>query len=205
MDDSKIIDLFYARSEQAIMELSTKYGAVCSKVAKNILNNSHDAEECVNDAYLGAWNTIPPQNPNPLLTYICRIVRNLSIMKYHANTAIKRNSFYDAALDELEDCLASSETVEDKLTAKELSATLDQFLDTLDRENRVMFVRRYWYSDSISEIAERLHMSKNNVFLVKLQRELDATNSHLKGTPCLLRHLFSRNTQGEYFTIKVVL
>ena len=119
MDDSKIIDLFYARSEQAIMELSTKYGAVCSKVAKNILNNSHDAEECVNDAYLGAWNTIPPQNPNPLLTYICRIVRNLSIMKYHSNTAIKRNSFYDAALDELEDCLASSETVEDKLTAKE--------------------------------------------------------------------------------------
>ena len=73
MDDSKIIDLFYARSEQAIMELSTKYGAVCSKVAKNILNNSHDAEECVNDAYLGAWNTIPPQNPNPLLTYICYI------------------------------------------------------------------------------------------------------------------------------------
>ena len=113
MDDSKIIDLFYARSEQAIMELSAKYGPVCNKVARNILNNSHDAEECVNDAYLGAWNTIPPQNPNPLLTYICRIVRNLSIMKYHANTAVKRNSFYDVALDELEDCLASSETVED--------------------------------------------------------------------------------------------
>ena len=74
MDDSKIIDLFYARSEQAIMELSTKYGAVCSKVAKNILNNSHDAEECVNDAYLGAWNTIPPQNPNPLLTYILSLI-----------------------------------------------------------------------------------------------------------------------------------
>ena len=179
MDDSKIIDLFYARSEQAIMELSTKYGAVFSKVAKNILNNSHDAEECVNDAYLGAWNTIPPQNPNPLLTYICRIVRNLAIMKYHANTAIKRNSFYDAALDELEDCLASSETVEDKLTAKELSATLDQFLDTLDRENRVMFVRRYWYSDSISEIAERLHMSKNNVS-VRLSRTRERLKNYLK-------------------------
>lgn len=79
MDDSKIIDLFYARSEQAIMELSAKYGKVCNKAAKNILNNILDAEECVNDAYLGAWNTIPPQNPNPLLTYICRIVRNLSI------------------------------------------------------------------------------------------------------------------------------
>lgn len=179
MDDSKIIDLFYARSEQAIMELSTKYGAVCSKVAKNILNNSHDAEECVNDAYLGAWNTIPPQNPNPLLTYICRIVRNLSIMKYHANTAIKRNSFYDAALDELEDCLASSETVEDKLTAKELSDALDQFLDTLVQENRVIFVRRYWYSDSISEIAERLHMSKNNVS-VRLSRTRERLKNYLK-------------------------
>lgn len=179
LDDSKIIDLFYARSEQAIMELSTKYGAVCSKVAKNTLNNSHDAEECVNDAYLGAWNTIPPQNPNPLLTYICRIVRNLSIMKYHANTAIKRNSFYDAALDELEDCLASSETVEDKLTAKELSDALDQFLDTLDQENRVIFVRRYWYSDSISEIAERLHMSKNNVS-VRLSRTRERLKNYLK-------------------------
>lgn len=163
MDDSRIIDLFYARSEQAIVELSAKYGPVCSKVARNILNNPHDAEECVNDAYLGAWNTIPPQNPNPLLTYICRIVRNLSIMRYRANTAIKRNSFYDAALDELEDCLASPENVEDQLTAKELSAALDQFLDALDQENRVMFVRRYWYADSISEIAERLHRSKNNV------------------------------------------
>ena len=179
MDDSKIIDLFYARSEQAILELSEKYGTVCSKVARNILNNPHDAEECVNDAYLGAWNTIPPQNPNPLLTYICRIVRNLSIMKYHANTAVKRNSYYDASLDELEDCLASSETVEDRLTAKELSAALDQFLDTLDQESRVMFVRRYWYADSISEIAERLQMSKNNVS-VRLSRTREKLKSHLK-------------------------
>ncbi len=179
LDDSKIIDLFCARSEQAIVELSAKYGSACSRVARNILNNPYDAEECVNDAYLGAWNTIPPQNPDPLLTYICRIVRNLSIMKYHANTAIKRNSFYDAALDELEDCLASSETVEDKLTAKELSAALDRFLDTLDKENRVMFVRRYWYSDPISEIAERLHMSKNNVS-VRLSRTRERLKKYLK-------------------------
>ena len=173
MDDSKIIDLFYARSEQAIMELSTKYGAVCSKVAKNILNNSHDAEECVNDAYLGAWNTIPPQNPNPLLTYICRIVRNLSIMKYHANTAIKRNSFYDAALDELEDCLASSETVEDKLTAKELSATLDQFLDTLDRENRVMFVRRYDDIISWADMYDSASMESKKMIVSCLIRRVE--------------------------------
>lgn len=163
LDDSKIIDLFYARSEQAIVELSNKYGAVCSKVAKNILNNSLDAEECVNDAYLGAWNTIPPQRPNPLLTYICRIVRNLSIMKYHSNTAAKRNSFYDMALDELEECFASAGTVEEEISAKELSELLDRFLDTLDRENRVIFVRRYWYGDSVPDIAERFHMSCNLV------------------------------------------
>lgn len=90
MEDSKIIELFYERSEQAIVELSKKYGSVCTKVANNILNNSRDTEECVNDAYLGAWNSIPPQKPNPLLSYVCRIVRNLAIKKYHANTATIR-------------------------------------------------------------------------------------------------------------------
>ena len=92
MDDSKIIELFFERSEQAIIELSNKYGAICSKVADNILNNRLDSEECVNDAYLGVWNTIPPQRPNPLLSYVCRIVRNLALKKYHENTAQKRNS-----------------------------------------------------------------------------------------------------------------
>jgi DNA-directed RNA polymerase specialized sigma24 family protein len=118
--DSEIIDLFNERSEKAIMELSKKYGSVCRKVARNILNNDLDAEECVNDSFLGAWNTIPPQKPNPLLTYICRIVRNLSVKKYHANTALKRNSFYDAALDELGECLAAAANVETELAAKEL-------------------------------------------------------------------------------------
>ena len=98
MEDSQIINLFIERSEQAIVELSNKYGRVCKKVSLNILNNPLDAEECVNDAYLGAWNGIPPQKLNPLLSYICRIVRNLSIKKYHANTATKRNSYYDVAL-----------------------------------------------------------------------------------------------------------
>ena len=138
MSDSEIIDLFYMRSERAIMELAAKYGNACNKVAKNILNNILDAEECVNDAYLGAWNTIPPQNPNPLLTYICRIVRNLSIKKYHANTSVKRNSFYDAALDELEECVSSSESVEAEISAKELTRQIDYFLDTLHVECVIM-------------------------------------------------------------------
>lgn len=179
MEDSKIIDLFYARSEQAIMELSQKYGAVCAKIARNILNSELDAEECVNDAYLGAWNTIPPQRPNPLLTYICRIVRNLSIKKYHSNTSAKRNSYYDVALDELEDCLSSCETVEDTLSAKEFAHVLDDFLDTLDAESRVMFVRRYWYSDPISSIADRLRMSNNNVS-VRLSRIRSRLKKYLR-------------------------
>lgn len=179
MDDSRIIELFYARSDQAITELSNKYGAVCGKVARNILNNKLDAEECVNDAYLAAWNTIPPNRPDPLLTYICRIVRNLSTARYHANTALKRNSCYDTALDELEECLASPANVEMEITAKELSGVLDRFLDTLDQDTRVMFVRRYWYSDPIPEIAARFRMSNNNVS-VRLLRTRGKLKKYLK-------------------------
>ncbi len=161
------------------MELSQKYGSVCIKIAKNILNNKLDAEECVNDAYLGAWNTIPPQNPNPLLTYISRIVRNLSIKKYHSNTSIKRNSFYDVALDELENCIPSGKIAESELAAKELARIIDDFLDTLDKDNRVMFVRRYWYSDAISDIAVRFHTSNNNVS-VRLSRTREKLKNYLK-------------------------
>lgn len=169
MEDSKIIALFYARSEQAIQELADKYGIICIKLAANILNNRQDAEECVNDAYLGAWNTIPPQKPDPLQAYICRIVRNLAIMRYHTNTAKKRNSFYDAALDELEECIPSAVSVEDEVSAKELSRLLDVFLDTLDQKSRVMFVRRYWYADAIPDIAQRFGVSCNHVS-VRLSR-----------------------------------
>lgn len=179
LQDSEIIALFYERSEQALTELSMKYGAVCRAVAKNILSDPQDAEECVNDAYLGAWNTIPPQSPDPLVTYLCRIVRNLATARYHANTAQKHNSFYDTALDELEDCLASTATAEDTLTARELSDALDRFLDTLDRESRVMFVRRYWYADSLAEIAERFHMSRNRA-AVRLSRTRARLRDYLK-------------------------
>ena len=163
MDDSKIVDLFFARSEQAITELSNKYGKLCMRVADNILGCKLDAEECVNDAYLGAWNTIPPQKPNPLQAYICRIVRNIAITRYHANTAAKRNSHYDVALEELEHCLFSPQTPESMLHAKELSHLLDRFLSNLDPRSRVMFVRRYWYADSVADIADAFRMRPNSV------------------------------------------
>lgn len=179
LDDSKIIDLFFERSEQAIMELSVKYGSICSKIAHNILNNYLDAEECVNDTYLAAWNTIPPQVPQTLKGYVCSIVRKLSIAKYHSNSALKRNSHYDVALDELEACLASPVTVEDEIAVKELSRLLNKFLDTLDKESRIMFVRRYWYSDSISAVAERFNISNNNA-AVRLSRIRDKLRKYLR-------------------------
>ena len=179
LDDSKIIELFYERSEQAIIELSNKYDKLCKKIANNILNNSLDTEECVNDAYLGLWNTIPPQNPNPLAAYVCKIVRNLAIKKYHNNTATKRNSVYDISLDELENCFGALQTVEDDYNLMLLSEEIDNFLDGLDEENRVIFVRRYWFADSISEIADRLSMSNHNI-TARLFRMRENLKKHLK-------------------------
>jgi len=120
VDDIKIIDLFFARSELAIEALDGKYGAICHNLSRSILKDQQDAEECVNDAYLGVWNAIPPHRPNPLSVFVCKIVRNISIMRYRANTALKRNSNYDSTMEELENCLSSSVSVEDSLEEKEL-------------------------------------------------------------------------------------
>lgn len=163
MDDKAIIELFFARSERAIKELDMKYGKLCHKISSNILHNRQDAEECVNDAYLGIWNTIPPERPNPLLAFLCKIVRNISIMRYHASTAIKRNSSYDVALEELEGCLAAPTTVEKELETSELTYIIDSFLETLTQENRVIFMRRYWFSDTYADIAEQVGLTEKNV------------------------------------------
>lgn len=176
MEDTQIIDLFFARSEQAISELDSKYGKVCHSLSYNILHNTLDVEECVNDAYLGTWNAIPPKRPNPLLAFVCKIVRNLSIARYRANTAMKRNSTYTVALEEIEDCLSSPVTVESQLEHKELVAAIEAFLDTLSTENRVIFIRRYWFADSHREIAQRVGLTEKNVSvrLTRLRRELKA-------------------------------
>jgi RNA polymerase sigma factor (sigma-70 family) len=178
MDDAQIIDLFFERSEQAILELSNKYGKVCYRVSRNILNNTLDVEECVNDAYLGIWNSIPPQRPNPLLTYVCRIVRNLSIKKYHCNTAVKRNSYYDIALSEIEDCIPSLNSIDRDYSSKELAKIIDDFLDTLDQDNRIMFVRRYWFSDSLADIAKIFEITEHNA-AVRLSRIRERMKKYL--------------------------
>jgi len=178
MEDERIIQLFWERKEDAIEELNQKYGAICTKVAHNILNNHQDAEECVNDAYLGAWNSIPPERPNPLRTYICRIVRNLAIKKYHANRAKKRDSSYDVALEELESCIPATGSVEEVWNAKEVARNIDDFLEHLDSENRILFVRRYWYAESVSDLARLFQISNHNV-TVRLSRIREKLKVHL--------------------------
>ena len=162
MDDKSIIELFFARSEQAIKELDGKYGKTCRRLSYSILNNLQDAEECVSDAYLGTWDAIPPARPDPLLAFLCRIVRNLSVMRY-----------------QLENCLASHHTVDTEIDEKELIQTIEKFLETLSAENRVIFMRRYWFSDSYAEIAEQTGVSEKNVS-VKLTRIRKQLQKYLK-------------------------
>ncbi len=178
MEDGRIVDLLFARSEQAITELSRKYGLLLQKLAEGILDSRQDAEECVNDAYLAVWNTVPPARPDPLVSYVCRITRNLAIKKYHANTALKRNSRYDQALEEIGDCFPSSSNVEDEIAAQEAAGAIGRFLETLDRRDRILFVRRYWYADGIGELAECFHMSRHAVS-VRLSRIRKALKSSL--------------------------
>ena len=174
LEDSKIISLFFERSEQAIRELDCKYGPAVKKTAANILNNRLDVEECVNDTYLRTWNSIPPHAPNPLAGYVCKIARNLAVNRYHANNAEKRGGNYDLVLDEMQECIPSGVNIETEYEAKELSAAINRFLSTLDREDRFLFVRRYWYADSVSDLATETHGSANriSVRLFRLREKL---------------------------------
>lgn len=179
MEDGKIIELFFARSERAVVELSNKYGRVCRKIAFNILNNLQDAEECVNDAYLGAWNSIPPQNPNPLVTYICRITRNIALKKYRYDTAKRRNGYYDISLSELEECIPSDPQGISSGTEEELTKVIENFLSSLDKKSRVMFIKRYWYVESVKVMAKEFGMTENSVS-VKLLRIREKLKRHLE-------------------------
>lgn len=166
MEDNQIIALFIDRSEQAIVELDKKYGAAVMKTAARILSSKEDVEECVNDTYLGVWNTIPPRNPNPLISYVCKIARNLATWKYHTNTARKRNRQYDLVLDELEECIPSKVNVEAEYEVKEISVAISRFLETINYEDRFCFLRRYWYVDSVSDIAA---LTKNSSHYVSVR------------------------------------
>ena len=163
LEDSLIIGLFFERKEQALEELDNKYGHAVKKTASNILSDRLDVEECVNDTYLGCWNSIPPQRPDPLVSYVCKIARNLAVNRYHANRAAKRNGAYDLILDELEEAVPASMDVETEAEAKELAAAIDRFLAGLRREDRFLFVRRYFYADSVANLAARTGESANRI------------------------------------------
>lgn len=163
MDDRLIVELFSKRNEQAIFETSNKYSKLCQKLSYQIVGNKSDAEECVNDTLLAVWNSIPPDNPDSLCAYLCKIARNLSLKKYRSNTAKKRNSFCNTSIEEIGDCIQSSFSVESKLDADALSQSINEFLETLKPLDRQIFVQRYWFCLDVLEIAQNISKSENYV------------------------------------------
>lgn len=170
MDDKKIIALFFERSEQAISETKNKYSSVVRRTAFHILNNLQDTEECENDTYLAAWNNIPPESPDPLAAYLCRISRNLALKRYAENTALKRNSSYDVSLDELGEIIpAKCNSPASEYEIKEITKSIEMFLDALSHDDRILFVRRYWFSYPVKDLAAIMQLSPHCV-TVKLSR-----------------------------------
>ena len=179
MEDSQILALFDERSEQAIEELSRKYGAAVRRTAANFLSDRLDVEECLNDTWLGVWNSIPPQKPQALGSYVCRIARNLAVKRFHRNTAQKRSGGYDLALDELEECLPASGDPASDYAVRELSAAVSRFLDTLCYLDRYCFVRRYWYADTVQTLAAETGKS-SHYLSVRLSRTRRKLQHYLK-------------------------
>ncbi len=175
MDDSKIIDLYWARDQYAISMTNVKYGPYCTRIAMNVLDSHPDAEECVNDTWLRAWNTMPPQRPNILSAFLGRITRNLALTRKEHDTAQKRGGGQlPLILEELGDCVSGREDVSAQLEYKELLAAIDGFLTALPQRKRVLFVRRYWYADTITDAAARCGMSTSSaaMTLTRLRRDL---------------------------------
>ena len=164
MDDKSIIDLYLDRSEQAISETSVKYGKYCFSIAFNILSDKEDSEESVNDTYLAAWNNIPPRVPSILSTFLGKITRNISLNRWKSRRAYKRGGGeVPLALDELEECISTGESVEDTFEKKELLKSMNRFLDALPDTERNLFVCRYWYLDPIHDIAQRFGFTESKV------------------------------------------
>ena len=164
MEDEKIIDLYWAREEEAIVETDKKYGNYCRSLSMRILKSREDSEECVNDTWLRAWSSMPPGRPACLCAFLGKITRNLSISRYRMNRAGKRGGGeMELVLTELEDCIPSAESVEEEMEGKELAAAIDRFLRGLGEEGRNIFVRRYFYLDSVREIEDRFRVSESKV------------------------------------------
>ena len=164
MDDKRIIDLYWSRSESAITETDQKYGKYCYSIAYNILTNNEDAEESVSDTFLAAWNTIPPKRPSVLAAFLGKLTRHISIDRWRMRNRQKRGGGEIVlALEELEECIPDSHTVEATLEQKRLAMVFNGFLDHLPETERRVFLCRYWYLDPISCIADRCGFSESKV------------------------------------------
>ena len=166
--DQKIVKLLWKRKEEALEEMAAAYGQRLYGIAYNILGNRHDAEECVNDTYLALWNTIPPQRPDPLIAYACRVGRNIALNRLRSDSAQKRDSRYDLSLDELAGCIPGA-SMEQVMDGRILGQSINKFLATLPKTNRIIFIRRYYFGDSVTKIADNLSLSENTVS-VRLNR-----------------------------------
>lgn len=164
MEDSQIIALLFARSEQAIAALERNFGKQLHQLAANILSDRRDAEESVNDTYLAVWNTIPPKKPSPLAAFVYRIGKNIALKRFRENTAEKRRGNFDLSLEELEGCIPGR-CMEESVSARELGRAIDRYLSTLSPENRRIFLRRYWYGDSVQQIAASRGMTPGAISL----------------------------------------
>lgn len=174
MDDTSIIELYRNRDERAISETEKKYGKLCYRIAENILKQKEDSEECVNDTFMKAWNSIPPDRPMHFSAYLCQITKRLALSKYRYNTANKRQSDGCLSYEELSDIVSDKKTPEDARIMSELSNAINAFLMSEDKQNRIIFIRRYWYYDSIEAIAESFQLNAKTVgsILFRMRKRL---------------------------------
>ena len=163
MEDAEIIELYFARSEDAVGETARKYGAYCRRIARNILWRREDAEECVNDTYLAAWNAMPPERPSCLRAFLGRITRNLSIARYRREREQKRFFTAEALLSELDECLPGGSDPAEALDEKLLTAAIADWLAALPADDRAFFLRRYWYGDALKTLAAECGVGENRL------------------------------------------
>ncbi len=179
MEDRRIVELFLARAEEAITALNQKYGRLCRRIAMNILGNEADAEECEADTALAVWNTVPPNAPDPLMPYVCRIARNLALDRYRYNHAARRGSGADVLLSEIGDIISDTAGAEDEAMAKATAAAISDFLRGQRKEDRRLFIRRYFHGDSVELIARERGITQNAAS-VKLHRMRTRLRAFLK-------------------------
>lgn len=179
MEDNQIVELYWQKNADAISETASKYGAYCFAIAKNILHNTEDSEECVNDTWLHAWNAIPPQKPNVLRMFLAKITRNLAFNRFNARNAEKRGGGEIAlVLDELGECLGGGADAEAAYETKELRQCIRRFVQALPEREGNVLVRRYFFAESVADIAKRYDLRENNVMVI-LSRTRRKLKAHL--------------------------